>query len=132
MIQMHTREIPKETWKSFLESFSLQHELWRVSLDMVDQEQEAHAEIRELPLIAIGMSGDDFLITLRNYDGTAMTHVVRVPEHLWLEETEEGAHKSLQIQSCHGIRTIISFRSAVLPESMNGILNGQAEHRKNR
>ena len=126
---MEIREIPKESWASFLDSFSRQHELWRVSIEIVDPESEAHALIAAPALLRISSSGSRISITLRNPENReTTTRVIEAPAHLWLEETAEGAHKALHIESAEGVRTLVSFRSAVLPETMDGILEDQVEN----
>lgn len=120
---MRKREIPKDSWDSFLESFSRQHELWRAALSIVDPSVDAQAEICELPLLRIARKGGDICITLRTAERHETTQVAARPARMLLEETEEGAHKSLQIESADGIRTILSFRAAVLPETLDGIVD---------
>jgi hypothetical protein len=87
---------------------------------MIDQEQGAHDEFIERPLIQIRMSDDAILITLRTQSGKEAAKYIRTPTHLWVEETETGAHKSLLILSPEGME-IISFRTAKLPEEMDGM-----------
>lgn len=120
------QEIAHERWKSFLEGFSLQHKLWHTTLNLILPEEEPRVEFCELPLLRIEMAERELLITLRDQDGRILRRVVRAPAHLWLEETKAGAHKSLQIESAEGVRTVLSFRSAVLPECLNGILKEEA------
>ena len=44
------REIPRDEWAGFLDSFSRQHEGWLVSLEVLGAEIGAQAEAQELPL----------------------------------------------------------------------------------
>jgi hypothetical protein len=130
---MGISEIPRGSWTPFLDSFSRQHELWRVSMEIVNSGSEAHALIRESPLIGISTAGSDVSIIWRDPDSVETnTRVIENPAHIWLEQTENGAHKALLIESLEGVRTVLSFRSAVLPEMMNGILDDQNRRKARR
>ncbi len=129
--RMEIREIPKESWASFLDSFSRQHELWRVSMEIVDPESEAHAVIAAPALVRIRSADNKISIMLRNPENRETTiRAIEAPAHLWLEETAEGAHKALHIESVEGTRTLVSFHSAVLPETMDGILDDQVSENR--
>ena len=53
---MPSRDIPREDWVTFLDSFSRQHERWLVNVEVVTDGLGAHREIREKSLI--GVSAD--------------------------------------------------------------------------
>ena len=50
-------------------------------------------------------------------------HVVEEPKRVWVELSEEGAEAALEIESNDGAKTILQFRSAPLPQELDGILN---------
>jgi hypothetical protein len=49
-----------------------------------------------------------------------LSHTITAPEHVWIKQTEEGADETLEIESGGG-KTLVRFRSAVLPEMVDGL-----------
>ncbi len=111
-------------WISFLDGFSRQHEGWLatievatavgnltevvnrrlrgVSVDHADGHQRAYVEMGDAP-------------------DEALTHTVESPTRIRFRRTQAGAHEGLEIESADGSRTIVRFRSAMLPETLDGI-----------
>jgi uncharacterized protein DUF5335 len=123
----HTREIGREEWVAFFDSFSRQHDRWLITLEVLGPEIGAQVESREQALNGITAelsdTGEDvisILVGSRSNDHVA--HMVRAPSHVRLKETAEGAHEALQIESMSGVTTLLRFRSAVLPEAVDGIV----------
>ena len=50
-----------------------------------------------------------------------ITHIIYTPTHVRVKQTEAGADEALEIESA-GSTTVLRFRSAVLPEMVDGIL----------
>jgi len=50
---MSTREIPREEWPEFLESFSRVHEGWLSTVEVLDDQIGSQVEARDLPLQGI-------------------------------------------------------------------------------
>jgi hypothetical protein len=48
-------------------------------------------------------------------------HRISRPTHVSLEQTDEGADAALAIKASDGTTTLLRFRSAVLPELVDGI-----------
>ncbi len=117
-------EIEPGEWISFLDGFSRQHEGWLasieiataggrltetvnrrlrgVSIDHVDGKQRAYVEVGNAP-------------------DQCLTHVIESPRRIIFKRTEVGAHEGLEIVSGDGSTTIVRFRSAMLPEMLDGI-----------
>jgi Family of unknown function (DUF5335) len=111
-------DIEPGEWISFLDGFSRQHEGWLatvevatavanrrlrgVSIDHADGHQRAYVEMGDTP------------------DET-LTHTVEGPTRIRFRRTRAGAHEGLEIESADGSTTIVRFRSAMLPEMLDGI-----------
>ena len=123
---MRTVEIPREAWVQRLNEFSLIHDGWLVSLDVLGPEIGAQPEIVNLPLL--GVSADRI-----DHDGTIavsvarsatehFTHMIHGVTRIYVERTDDGADAALEIESVDGTRTILRFRVAALPETVDGIV----------
>jgi len=124
---MPSRDIPREQWMTFLDSFSRQHERWRVNVEVVTDGLGAHREVREKRLIGVSAdlkSRDSSTISIIAGDRSDdhVNHIINGPTRVALEETEEGAHKGLRIEAADGETTLLLFRSPASPEAVDGIL----------
>jgi hypothetical protein len=124
---MPSRDIPREKWVTFLDSFSRQHERWLVNMEVVTDGLGVHREVREKPLI--GVSADlktrgrnTISIIAGDRSDDHVNHIINGPTRVALEETEEGAHKGLRIEAADGETTLLLFRSPASPETVDGIL----------
>jgi hypothetical protein len=123
---MQTVEVPRKDWAATLNEFTAIHDGWLVSLDVLGADLGAQTEINNLPLL--GVSGDHI-----DHDGTVavsvarsakdhVTHIVDAVKRIYIERTDDGADQALQLESADGTRTILRFRVAVLPETVDGIV----------
>lgn len=124
---MPSRDIPREDWVTFLDSFSRQHERWLVNVEVVTDGLGAHREIREKSLVGVsadlkgrGMGTISIITGDRSDDH--VNHIINRPVRVALEETEEGAHKGLRIDAENGETTLLRFRSPALPETVDGVI----------
>jgi hypothetical protein len=122
------REIPRDEWAKFLDSFSRQHEGWLIRLEVLGAEIGAQVEAQELPLEGITAElksgGEDVIsIILGGGSRERVTHNITQPTHVRIEQTESGADMTLQIESRSGVTTLVRFRSAMLPEMVDGIVS---------
>ena len=124
---MATREIPRDEWVAFFDSFSRQHDGWLITVELLGADAGAQVESREQPLAGITADlrdgGEDvisILVGRRSEDHVA--HIIRAASHVSLKETDEGAHEALHIESKNGATTLLRFRSTVLPETLDGII----------
>ena len=121
------REIPRNEWVEFLDSFSRQHEGWLVTVEVLGAEIGAQVEAQELPLQGITADlkggGEDVISIILGGGATEhVTHSITGPTHVRIEQTEDGADMTLQIESSDGVTTLLRFRSAVLPEMVDGVV----------
>lgn len=127
---MSTQEIPREQWPSFFEVFSLQHEGWLATLEVLDLDIGAQQETRELPLEGVSVDSEDdegeaIVISLGRTRADHITHTIVEPEHVWLEQTAEGADAALEIEASDESKALLRFRSPKLPEFVDGVVSDQ-------
>ena len=125
---MPTREIPREEWTAFLDSFSRQHAGWLSTVEVLGSAIGAQIEVREQPLSGIsadlkGGKRDSISILVGDRSDNHVTHIIHAPSHVRLKETEEGAHEALQIESERGVTTLLRFRSTVRSELLDGYVS---------
>jgi hypothetical protein len=123
------REIPRDEWVEYLDGFSRQHEGWLVTVEVLSEEIGAQVEAKEVALAGItadlkGGGEDVISIILSKGSTERITHNIARPTHLRIEQTESGADMALQIESDGGATTLVRFRSAVLPEMVDGVVFG--------
>ncbi|SRR6266511_4025024 len=123
---MPSRDIPREQWVTFLDSFSRQHEGWLVNVEVVTDGLGAHREVREKRLIGVSAdlkNGSNAIsIIAGDRSDDHVNHIINGPTRIALEETEEGAHKGLRIEAADGGTTLLLFRSPASPETVDGVL----------
>jgi hypothetical protein len=124
---MPTQEIPREDWSKFFDVFSRQHEGWLATLEIFSPDVGAQEEAHELSLEGIsiasgGSEADAIAISLGKTAEDHVTHTITKPKHVWLEQTSEGANAALEIESENQTKSLLSFRSALPPEMVDGIV----------
>lgn len=124
---MSTHEIPREQWDSFFHSFSQQHEGWLATLEVFDAAVGAQPEAEELPFEGISLDSGDgesnaVVISFGKSASEHVTHTILQAEHIWLQQTPEGADASLEIKASDDSNTLLRFRSPMLPEFVDGIV----------
>src|SRR6266545_2055308 len=123
---MSTQEIPRDEWTTFLEKYSRQHEGWLATLEVFAPDIGAQEEASEMPLegisVASGNDADAIAINLGKTPEDHVTHTVTKPEHVWLDQTSEGAKTALEIESGDDTKTLLRFRSALPPEMADGVV----------
>ncbi len=119
-----TREIPRNDWINFLDSFSRQHEGWLVSIEQ-GSPTATIGEVQNLPLAGVSTdhlgTQDEVYISVGKGTDDHLTHAVTQPRHLRFIVTESGAHEALEIDSADGSRTVVRFRAPARPEALNDI-----------
>jgi uncharacterized protein with gpF-like domain len=124
---MPTQEIPRPEWTAFLDRFSRQHEGWIATLEVFASDIGAQEEAHEMLLEGITASFKDskpetVAISLGNKPEDHLTHTIKDPTRIWLEQTAEGANAALEIESADGAKTLLRFRSALPPEMVDGVV----------
>lgn len=123
---MKTREIPREEWNQFFDSFSRQHEGWLVTLEVLGQEIGAQVEEHDLSFGGIvnewdEIHGNQIVIMLGTKPQDHISHSIDRPVQVFLEQTDEGADVALLVRAADGITALLRFRSAILPEMVDAI-----------
>jgi hypothetical protein len=123
---MANREIPRVQWTAFFDSFSLQHGGWIVRVE-VQHGADSQLLVRAQPLVGItvdlkGSEAGSLLITLGKTPEDHWRHRIVAPARVRLKETQAGAVEGVEIAATGGETTLVQFRSAVLPETVDGIL----------
>jgi hypothetical protein len=123
---MPLREIPREEWTAFFDSFSRQHAGWLSTVEVFRPSVGAQVEVREQPLGGIsaelkGDKRDSISILVGNTSGARVTHMIDAPLHVRLKKNREGAHEALQIESESGVTTLL-FRTTVPLEVLDGYI----------
>jgi hypothetical protein len=124
---MKTKQIPKNEWPDFFDSFSRQHEGWLVTLEILGSEIGAQFEGRQLAfegIVAEGeeAQGNEIAIMIGAKPDDHITHSISKPAQVSLEQTDEGADAALAIKSADGVTALLRFRSAVLPEMVDAVM----------
>lgn len=124
---MQTRQIPKTEWPSFLDRFSRQYEGWLVNLEVFSPEIGAQVEETGLALEGLTdewdeVKGNTIMIMAGNTPDDHITHSITNPTEVTLEQTDEGADVALSIKSTDGTTALLSFRAAVLPETVDALV----------
>jgi uncharacterized protein DUF5335 len=124
---MPTREIPRDEWTTFLDTFSRQHEGWLATLEVLGTDIGAQQEARDLPLEGITATSTDdesqsIAINLGKTPEDHVTHAINKPTRIWLEQTSEGANAALEIESADEVKTLLRFRAAVPSAMVDGVV----------
>ena len=123
---MQTKEIPKNEWPGFFDSFSRKYEGWLVSVEILSLEVGAPVEQRDLALEGITnesneVAGNTIMIMTEGKPEGHVTHSITHPTAVSLEQTDEGSDVALAIKSNDGATTLLRFRSTVLPELVDAV-----------
>ncbi len=120
-----TREIARDEWPVFFDAFSRRHEGWLVTVEVFG-DLGAQVEVEERALKGIFAEERDGSITIEILTGSSpeetFTHAIARPKRVSIEETGEGAEAALQIESEDQGTTLVRFRTAALPETVDGVV----------
>jgi hypothetical protein len=121
---MPARDIPRQEWSEFLDTFSRQHRAWLTTIEPSVRGVEARPlravqPIREggvLSAIEIVFAGD----------GSGDTVRVEHPIALRLRQTPEGADQAIEITDDEGFCTRVGFRTTTAsPDMLDGLAPGE-------
>jgi Family of unknown function (DUF5335) len=120
------QEIPRHAWPDFFDRFSGQHRGWLVSLDVTGLPSGPQVQASEVPLACITAElqadrRDRIEVALEARTGERITYIIPAAARVRLQATEEGADAGVEIESSAGGTTRLRFRSAMLPERVDGI-----------
>jgi Family of unknown function (DUF5335) len=120
-----TREIQREEWPDFFDGFSRRHEGWLVTIELLDKDlgDQIEVENKALKGIVAERKRDPKVIDIFvwNKPDEDTTHIIDKPTRVWIEETAEGAEAALEIESEDHGKTLLTFKSPALPETVDGV-----------
>ena len=124
---MRTREIKRNEWAEFFDSFNRQHEGWLATLEILGNDIGAQVAGRELPFAGVLIKcdephGDEISIIVGTKPDHHITHTIRRPIQVALDQTDEGADVALAIKASDDVIAVLRFRAAVLSEQVDGIV----------
>jgi len=124
---MPTQEIPREQWNNFFESFSRQHAGWLATLEVFASDAGAQQEASGVPFEGISLDSDKgnsgaVVITVGKTPANHVSYKIDHPVHIWLQQTEAGADTALEIEADDDSKTLLRFRSPMLPEFVDGVV----------
>lgn len=123
---MRTIELPRAEWLQRLNEFSAVHEGWLVSLDILGPDLGAQRQIDNLPLLGVFADRSDhdrtIEVSVGRSGGEHFTHLIEAAARISIARTDDGADAALQVESADGTKTILRFRAAALPETVDGIV----------
>jgi hypothetical protein len=124
---MSTQEIPRDRWKTFLDTFSRQHEGWLATVEVLGTDIGAQEEAHDLPLEGITATSregapETIAINLGKTSEDHVTHTIAEPSRVWLEQTSQGANAALEIESADEVKTLLRFRSALPADMVDGVV----------
>jgi len=121
---MHTVIIPRADWRTKLDEFSTAHDGWRVSLELLEPEIGAQPEIDDLPLRGVtaelNVKEPTITIAAESAGGDQITHIIRTPMRVQLEQNDQGADIALAIESQDRAKAILRFTSPASTETIDG------------
>lgn len=118
---MKTKQIPKDEWSKFFDSFSRRHNGSGLTLQILGREIGAQIEERDLAFEGIVAESDE----IRGYEIAIMmgakrddhvTHSISRLSQVSLEQTDEGVDVALEIKSADGVTALLQFSSSQLSE----------------
>jgi uncharacterized protein DUF5335 len=123
---MKTKEIPKNEWTGFFDSFSRKHQGWLVDVEILGSEIGAQVEQRQQALEGITdewneAKGNTIMIMTGGKPNDHITHSITRPTAVSLEQTDGGADVALAIKSGDGLTTLLRFCSVELPEMVDAV-----------
>ncbi len=114
---MKVHEIARPEWSRFFHHFTRLHSGAIISMNVSGVRFGQHDAVVAQPLGGISEDGDDVLIHIgarRRSDH--LGHRVSNVRTIRLRQTPEGADAALDIDAADGTRTVVCFRSPMLPE----------------
>lgn len=119
---MATHDIPRETWREYLEQFTCKHKGASVRIETIDNNSTPDVRNECYPLVSIafdraGGEMGSIAIQLAHASGQAIIHVIDSPKHVYhktgagIISDEVNSHEVLEITAAsHPAITHLQFR----------------------
>ena len=111
-----TQEIPRERWSDYLNALSNRTKDLPVRIEVEGQDLGDQTLAQQLPLVGIscelkGSEKNAIEVTLgRKEQGSSnITHMIENPEHIYVEESDGGKVRCLDIETRAKVKTLIFF-----------------------
>jgi len=126
---MPTREVARNEWRSFFDTYSQLHEGWLVTMEVSGEDVPGEQiESDALPLLGIsadtkGSEKNAIEITLGQGPSDELTHIVHDATRVQFMRADGGGFESIRIESADGDQTILTVRPASareLPRAAGG------------
>jgi len=129
---MDETEIPRPQWRSFCEGFTRQHHGWLVGIRQIPTRELPTGRTpawanplfsgeRPLQEVREGSSGDAVELMVTVGKGLDETSFLIENALVLFSRAIGGAHAGLRVDSGNGMTTLIEFRSAAEPASLDGL-----------
>jgi len=121
---MSTRDLPRDSWRTELDSFSRQHEGWLVRVSVTDPDGRTRTEARDMPLQGVSMddpANDRVAVIVGREAGDHVTHEIERPVSIVIDVNADGAERAVRIRADDGSTTDVEFRSPTRPEDVDGM-----------
>jgi Family of unknown function (DUF5335) len=123
---MPFRQIPRQHWSQFLDSFSREHRGCTCSLEVdtavVGNELEAQASPFQGVTLEDGQQGRaQIQVFVGDRPESHVAHALPAPIAVWIEETDDGSERGLRIEADQG-SMLLRFKSPQPSEYVENFL----------
>ena len=118
-----TVRIAPEDWQGCFDRLSRSHRGWLATLAVSDEPSSRKVKARDVPFAGVVQEPLQKAIWIRL---GPLGHFVDDPSAVWLWIGADGAEKALGIESADAAFTVLSFRSALPTEMVDGIAPSEA------
>ncbi len=109
---MFTQEIPRAEWRPFFDDFSLRHEGWIVSVEIIGRDIGDQEQARK-PLAGVTADVKDPIprieISLGNLLDGHVVHIIEAPSRVWCKLPMIPADEAIEIEDGDGRKTLVTF-----------------------
>lgn len=112
-----TREVPQTQWNEFLSNLTEGHPRVRVQIngeELGDQQLVKRAALRRFEVDQKGAEGQAIELEVGSAE-EVFSHRIERPEHIWVEESDDGVPKVVNIEDGAHTKTLISLESQASP-----------------
>lgn len=110
---MHTHTIPPPQWRTVLDSLSRVYDGATATLEVLDPNLGAQAEVEEVPLRGITYDAGGIEIDFQTRDGGHLVHRIAHPKSVQVEEADNGFVVAIQFDSDNDPRNVLRLHSPV-------------------
>ncbi|HKA34996.1 MAG TPA: DUF5335 family protein [Candidatus Binatia bacterium] len=109
---MFTQEIPRAEWRPFFDDFSLRHEGWIVSVEIMGRDIGDQEQARR-PLAGVSAEIKDRIarieISVGNLLDGHVVHIIEAPARVWCKSPMIPGDEAIEIEDGDGRKTLVTF-----------------------